>query len=202
MHLPALCCGASLLLLVLPWAEVQPAGGEHGAQLRSLQVPGPVRAEAPGAIIAPVAAGRSVRERGSPWPATAVPSPLPSPSLSRTSWRHWGSSGRRKGNRARRTSRRSGLRTAAPSGSSRGRKAAHRGPRCRQRGGRASGGVSSPPTDGGTSPAALGRGWRGSARRRGWDATSTKPVGPRGAGNGGRPELGPDRRSCGGRGSR
>ncbi|XP_057286801.1 natriuretic peptides A-like isoform X1 [Pezoporus wallicus] len=37
MHLPALCCGASLLLLVLPWAGTQPAGGEHGAELRSLQ---------------------------------------------------------------------------------------------------------------------------------------------------------------------
>ncbi|NXS66348.1 ANFV protein, partial [Pandion haliaetus] len=37
MQLPALCCGASLLLLVLPWAGAQPAGGEHGAELRSLQ---------------------------------------------------------------------------------------------------------------------------------------------------------------------
>ncbi|XP_071654365.1 natriuretic peptides A-like isoform X2 [Patagioenas fasciata] len=37
MQLPALCCGTSLLLLVLPWAGAQPAGGEHGAELRSLQ---------------------------------------------------------------------------------------------------------------------------------------------------------------------
>ncbi|XP_014796859.1 PREDICTED: natriuretic peptides B-like [Calidris pugnax] len=37
MQLPGLCCGASLLLLVLPWAAPQPAGGEHGAELRSLQ---------------------------------------------------------------------------------------------------------------------------------------------------------------------
>uniref|UniRef100_A0A8C8B5X4 ANF protein n=1 Tax=Otus sunia TaxID=257818 RepID=A0A8C8B5X4_9STRI len=37
MQLPVLCCGASLLLLVLPWAGAQPAGGEHGAELRSLQ---------------------------------------------------------------------------------------------------------------------------------------------------------------------
>ncbi|XP_074969852.1 natriuretic peptides A-like [Phalacrocorax aristotelis] len=37
MQLSALCCGASLLLLVLPWAGAQPAGGEHGAELRSLQ---------------------------------------------------------------------------------------------------------------------------------------------------------------------
>lgn len=49
MQLPALCCGASLLLLVLPWAGAQPVGGEHGAELRSLQVPGPGRAGSPGA---------------------------------------------------------------------------------------------------------------------------------------------------------
>ncbi|NWX04175.1 ANF protein, partial [Caloenas nicobarica] len=37
MQLLALCCETSLLLLVLPWAGAQPAGGEHGAELRSLQ---------------------------------------------------------------------------------------------------------------------------------------------------------------------
>ncbi|NXN47291.1 ANF protein, partial [Rhinoptilus africanus] len=38
MRFPGLCCGASLLLLlVLPRAGAQPAGGEHGAELRSLQ---------------------------------------------------------------------------------------------------------------------------------------------------------------------
>ncbi|XP_075293255.1 natriuretic peptides A [Opisthocomus hoazin] len=39
MQLPALCCGASLLLLLLgpPWAGARPAGGEQGAELRSLQ---------------------------------------------------------------------------------------------------------------------------------------------------------------------
>ncbi|NXT23974.1 ANF protein, partial [Syrrhaptes paradoxus] len=37
MQLPALFCGASLLLLVLPWAGAQPADGEHGAELWSLQ---------------------------------------------------------------------------------------------------------------------------------------------------------------------
>ncbi|XP_010178227.1 PREDICTED: ventricular natriuretic peptide-like [Mesitornis unicolor] len=37
MQVPALCYGASLLLLVLPWAEAQPAGGEHSAELQSLQ---------------------------------------------------------------------------------------------------------------------------------------------------------------------
>ncbi|NXW48022.1 ANF protein, partial [Nyctiprogne leucopyga] len=37
MQLLVLCCGASLLLLVLPWAEAQAAGSEHGAELRSLQ---------------------------------------------------------------------------------------------------------------------------------------------------------------------
>lgn len=41
MQRSALCCGASLLLLILPWAGAQPAGGEHGAELRSLQVLGP-----------------------------------------------------------------------------------------------------------------------------------------------------------------
>ncbi|KAM4647089.1 natriuretic peptides A [Amazona ochrocephala] len=37
MHLPALRCGAALLLLILPWAAAQPADGEHSAELRSLQ---------------------------------------------------------------------------------------------------------------------------------------------------------------------
>ncbi|NWX43185.1 ANF protein, partial [Steatornis caripensis] len=38
MQLPALCCGASLLLLLaLPWARAQLAGGERDAELRSLQ---------------------------------------------------------------------------------------------------------------------------------------------------------------------
>ncbi|XP_065506273.1 natriuretic peptides A-like isoform X2 [Caloenas nicobarica] len=37
MQLLALCCETSLLLLVLPWAGAQPAGGEHGAELRFLQ---------------------------------------------------------------------------------------------------------------------------------------------------------------------
>ncbi|NWY05508.1 ANF protein, partial [Nothoprocta ornata] len=37
MRLPALCCGVSLLLLVLPQAGAQAAGGEHGAELQSLQ---------------------------------------------------------------------------------------------------------------------------------------------------------------------
>eukprot|EP00075_Anas_platyrhynchos_P009895 XP_027299148.1 uncharacterized protein LOC113839716 [Anas platyrhynchos] len=41
MQLPAVCCRAWLLLLVLRWAGAQAAGGEHGAELRSLQVPGP-----------------------------------------------------------------------------------------------------------------------------------------------------------------
>ncbi|XP_054031927.1 natriuretic peptides A [Dryobates pubescens] len=36
MQFPALCCGASLLLL-LPWAGSQPVGGQHTAELRSLQ---------------------------------------------------------------------------------------------------------------------------------------------------------------------
>ncbi|XP_009560705.2 natriuretic peptides A-like [Cuculus canorus] len=37
MQVTGLCCGALLLLLVLPWAGAQPAGGEHSAELRSLQ---------------------------------------------------------------------------------------------------------------------------------------------------------------------
>lgn len=200
MQLSALCCGASLVLLVLPWAGAQPPGGEHDAELRSLQVWAPGGAGAPGATTRTRAAG--AKRAGAELP---VPPPWPpllsSPSLSRTSWRRWGNSGRRKGNRAWKTSRWPGLRTAAPSGTSRGRRAARRLPRSRcpalpsRRRGRASGGASSPPTDGDTSRVALGRGWRGSARRRGWDATSTKPVGPglepaapRGAGKRGRPE--------------
>ncbi|NXE80068.1 ANF protein, partial [Cochlearius cochlearius] len=37
MQLSPPCCGASLLLLILPWAGAQPPPGEHGAELRSLQ---------------------------------------------------------------------------------------------------------------------------------------------------------------------
>ncbi|XP_053819170.1 natriuretic peptides A-like [Vidua chalybeata] len=37
MQFPALCCGAALLLLVMPWAEAQAAGEERGAELRSPQ---------------------------------------------------------------------------------------------------------------------------------------------------------------------
>lgn len=214
MQLPTLCCGASLLLLVLPWAGAQSAGGEHGAELRSLQVSGQGRAGAPGAATRTRPVGAKRAGTGLPVPPPRPPF-LPSPSLSRTSWRRWGSSRRRKGNRPWKTNRWPGLRTAAPSGTSRGRRAVRRVPRSRRpalssrRRGRTSGGASCPPTDGGTSPAALGRGWRGSARRRGWDATSTKPVGaglepaaPRGSGKRGSPELAPAHRSGGGRGSR
>ncbi|NWH82197.1 ANF protein, partial [Piaya cayana] len=37
MQVPALCCGALVLLLVLPWAGAQPGGSDHNAELRSLQ---------------------------------------------------------------------------------------------------------------------------------------------------------------------
>ncbi|NWH64639.1 ANF protein, partial [Geococcyx californianus] len=37
MQVPALCCEASLLLLILPWAGAQLAGGEDGVELKSLQ---------------------------------------------------------------------------------------------------------------------------------------------------------------------
>ncbi|NXU48012.1 ANF protein, partial [Turnix velox] len=37
MQLQGLCCWVSVLLLLLPWAGAQPAGGELGAELRSLQ---------------------------------------------------------------------------------------------------------------------------------------------------------------------
>ncbi|NXE17974.1 ANF protein, partial [Ardeotis kori] len=37
MQLSALCCRASLLLLVLPWAGAQPGGGGHDAEPWSLQ---------------------------------------------------------------------------------------------------------------------------------------------------------------------
>lgn len=52
MQLPALCCGLSLLLLVVPRAVAQAAGEERSAELRSLQVPG-----LPGPPPAPVPPG-------------------------------------------------------------------------------------------------------------------------------------------------
>lgn len=73
MQLPGLCCGASLLLLVLPWAGAQPADGEHDAELRSLQVLGPGRDGAP-TPTRPAGA-----KRGSLSPRTAVSPPLSFP---------------------------------------------------------------------------------------------------------------------------
>ncbi|XP_013795517.1 natriuretic peptides A-like [Apteryx mantelli] len=37
MRLPALCCGVSLLLFVLPWAGAQAADGQRSVELQSLQ---------------------------------------------------------------------------------------------------------------------------------------------------------------------
>ncbi|NWR72678.1 ANFV protein, partial [Centropus unirufus] len=37
MQVPALCCRAWLLLLILPWAGAQVASSEHSVELRSLQ---------------------------------------------------------------------------------------------------------------------------------------------------------------------
>ncbi|NWU57993.1 ANFV protein, partial [Dromas ardeola] len=89
MQFPGLCCGASLLLLlVLPWAGAQPAGGEHGAELRSLQdlleALGQLREEEgePGLEDEPVA---GAEDGGSEWDLPGAESgppaaPLPAPS--------------------------------------------------------------------------------------------------------------------------
>ncbi|NXK06572.1 ANF protein, partial [Herpetotheres cachinnans] len=112
MRLPALCCGASLLLLVLPWAEAQPAGGEHGAELLSLQelleALGQLREEEeeegePGLEDEPLAGaedGGSERdppgaESGPPGVPLPAPSP-PQPAEGQSQWRSLLSSHRRR----------------------------------------------------------------------------------------------------------
>ncbi|XP_068271276.1 natriuretic peptides A-like [Nyctibius grandis] len=101
MQLPALCCGASLLLLlVLPWAGAQPAGGEDSAELRSLQdlleALGQLREEEgePGLEDEPVA---GAEDGGSEWelpgagsgpPAAPLPAPSPArPAEGQSQWR-------------------------------------------------------------------------------------------------------------------
>ncbi|XP_032863482.1 ventricular natriuretic peptide-like [Tyto alba] len=86
MQLLSLCCGASLLLLVLPWAGV--AGAQHSAELRSLQdlleALGQLREEEgePGLEDEPAA---GAEDGGSEWDLPGVESslpgtPLPAPS--------------------------------------------------------------------------------------------------------------------------
>ncbi|XP_072739665.1 natriuretic peptides A [Ciconia boyciana] len=109
MQFSALCCGASLLLLALPWAGAQPAGGEHGAELRSLQdlleALGQLREEEgePGLEDEPVA---GAEDGGSEWdlpgaesgpPAAPLPAPSPpQPAEAQSQWRSLLSSYRRR----------------------------------------------------------------------------------------------------------
>ncbi|XP_037235043.1 natriuretic peptides A-like [Falco biarmicus] len=111
MQLPALCCGASLLLLALPWAGAQPAGGERGAELLSLQelleALGQLREEEeegePGLEDEPVAGaedGGSERDApgaGSSPPGVPLPVPSPrQPAEGQSPWRSLLSSHRRR----------------------------------------------------------------------------------------------------------
>ncbi|KAM9630025.1 natriuretic peptides A-like [Morphnus guianensis] len=109
MQLPTLCCGASLLLLVLPWAGAQPAGGEHGAELRSLQdlleALGQLQEEEgePGLEDEPMA---GAEDGGSEWdllgaesgpPGAPLPAPSPpQPAEGQNQWRSLLSSYRRR----------------------------------------------------------------------------------------------------------
>ncbi|NXK25911.1 ANF protein, partial [Arenaria interpres] len=98
MQLPGLCCGASLLLLVLPWTGPQPAGGEHGAELRSLQdlleALGQLREEEgePGLEDEPVT---EAEDDGSEWDLPGagggphVPGPAPSPPQAAEGQNQW-----------------------------------------------------------------------------------------------------------------
>ncbi|KAM6336617.1 natriuretic peptides A [Alca torda] len=109
MQLPGLCCGASLLLLVLPWAGAQLADGEHDVELRSLQdllkALGQLREEKgePGLEDEPVA---GAEDGGSEWdlpgaesgpPAAPFPAPSPpQPAEGQNQWRTLLSSYRRR----------------------------------------------------------------------------------------------------------
>ncbi|NXG85493.1 ANF protein, partial [Stercorarius parasiticus] len=109
MQLPGLCCRASLLLLVLPWAGAQPADGEHDAELWSLQdllkALGQLREEErePGLEDEPVA---GAEDGGSEWdlpgaesgpPAAPFPAPSPpQPAEGQNQWRTLLSSYRRR----------------------------------------------------------------------------------------------------------
>ncbi|XP_069730584.1 natriuretic peptides A-like [Phaenicophaeus curvirostris] len=83
MQVPALCCGALVLLLVLPRAGAQPGDGGHSAELRSLQdlleALGQLREEEeePGLEDEAVAGDE---DDGSEWDLSwAAPLPAPSP---------------------------------------------------------------------------------------------------------------------------
>ncbi|XP_040389841.1 natriuretic peptides A-like isoform X2 [Cygnus olor] len=102
MQLPAVCCRAWLLLLVLPWAGAQAAGGEHGAELRSLQdlleALGQLREEEgrPALEDEPEA---GAEDGGPEWdlPETPLPAPSPTePAEGQSRWRSLLSSSRRR----------------------------------------------------------------------------------------------------------
>ncbi|NWR59650.1 ANFV protein, partial [Bucorvus abyssinicus] len=109
MQLPAFFYGTSLLLLVLTWARAQPAGGERGAELRSLQdlleALGQLREEEvePGLEDEPAA---GAEDGGSEWDLLGAESgppgaPLPAPSTAQpaegqSQWRSLLSSYRRR----------------------------------------------------------------------------------------------------------
>ncbi|NXL90914.1 ANF protein, partial [Alectura lathami] len=105
MQVPTLCCGVSLMLLVLPWAGAQPAGGEHSAELRSLQdlleALGQLREEegAPALEDEPEAGGSEWDlpglESGPPGAPLPAPSP-PQPAEGQSRWRSLFSSYRRR----------------------------------------------------------------------------------------------------------
>ncbi|NXY45965.1 ANF protein, partial [Ceuthmochares aereus] len=99
MQVPALCCGPLLVLLVLPWAGAQPGGGEHSAELRSLQdlleALGQLREdeEEPGLQDEAVAGDEDDGSEwelpgveGGPW---AAPFPAPSPPQLAEGQSHW-----------------------------------------------------------------------------------------------------------------
>ncbi|XP_035200815.1 natriuretic peptides A-like [Oxyura jamaicensis] len=91
MQLPAVCCRAWLLLLVLPWAGAEAAGGEHDAELRSLQdlleALGQLREEEGGpALEDEPEAG--AEDGGPEWdlPGTPLPAPSPTEQAEGQSW--------------------------------------------------------------------------------------------------------------------
>uniref|UniRef100_A0A493U2W8 Uncharacterized protein n=1 Tax=Anas platyrhynchos platyrhynchos TaxID=8840 RepID=A0A493U2W8_ANAPP len=102
MQLPAVCCRAWLLLLVLRWAGAQAAGGEHGAELRSLQdlleALGQLRDEE-GELALDEEPEAGAEDGGPEWdlPGTPLPAPSPTePAEGQSRWRSLLSSSRRR----------------------------------------------------------------------------------------------------------
>ncbi|NXI90401.1 ANF protein, partial [Psophia crepitans] len=107
MQLPTLCCGASLLLLILPWAGAQPVSGEHDTELRALQdlleALGHLREEEGEPVLEDLA---GAEDDGSEWdlpgaesgpPAAPLPAPSPpQPVEGQSQWRSLLSSYRRR----------------------------------------------------------------------------------------------------------